>query len=469
MNWFNWVGVIVYIVIFISYIATSEMSEVANERTGGGLFGKENILTALSLIFSVFQIVPFCLNMELRDDRWGGWFIAYVVTVGVAAVLYALFRALNKKYGRPFLARIAVVCFYVSILANAVLYLNVPVYTFLCILLWIKLGAGISEHTVPIAVASVGTSSAITRSALNKPIAVYSAYKKAGDRLSSLSQNSRKDRYREIYIKFLDKVFGIYPGTTFNGADKTNYNNSDEFNVHHIKPQATNPEATGDINNLALTSTAEHSEIHKGKDFTGETNRHMLRRVTLKNYIFAFCAAFSAMILGSFLFAFAVSLIAALIPCIFNREKPQLKPIAKSAAFSALLSLVYSVPIGFMCIMSTLSYSRVGESGEWQINAVQIVFSLVIIMLAISRMYSANRKNTADKPYTGMGMVIRLLAFDALYFAGELIECAMNLPSLAEALISLFYMFVITFAIELVSCIIIRKKTSAMLSGFSEP
>ena len=78
MNWFNWVGVIVYIVIFISYIATSEMSDVANERTGGGLFGKENILTALSLIFSVFQIVPFCLNMELRDDRWGGWFIAYV-------------------------------------------------------------------------------------------------------------------------------------------------------------------------------------------------------------------------------------------------------------------------------------------------------------------------------------------------------------------------------------------------------
>lgn len=458
MNWFNWVGVIVYAVIFISYITTSERSAGANERSGGGLPAKENILTALSLIFSVFQIVPFCLNMELRDDRWGGWFISYSVTVGIAAVLYAIFRILGKKTDKPIFSKIAVVCFYVAIIANATLYLNVPVYIFLCILLWIKLGAGISEHTVPVTVASVGTSSAVTRSALNKPIAVYLAYEEAGKQLKNASQNSRKKNYRKIYLDFLKKVFNIYPDATFNGADKTNYTNSAEFNVHHIKPQATNPEATGDINNLALTSTAEHTEIHKGKDFTEETNRHMLRRVTLKNYIFAFCAAFSAMIIGSFLFAFAVSLITALIPCISEKEKPQMKPIVKSAAFSALGSLAYSIPIGFMCIMATFSYSKSGTTGEWQINAVQIAFSLVLMMLAICRMYTANRKNSAEKPYTGMGMILRLLAFDALYFAGELIECAMELPSLAEALISLLYMFVITFAIEVISYIISRKR-----------
>lgn len=456
--WFNWIGLIVYAVMLLFYLATRE------NITGKNISEKEidakYYLLGIAILFSVFQIVPLCFHISLRNDRFGGFFIGYVIVISVLGILCSLFCVLEKRNENTLFGKLAKVCFLLTVLCNALIYLNLLCYLFLFLYFWLALDAYVLRAAVPAATVGSGTVARASATPLQKTSEIYGEYTKTAKSLANLSSKSKKENYRKKYLKFLDKLFNLYPDTSFNGRNKNNYRDGNATDIHHIDPQSHNTSGVGDLDNLALLSRDEHNKIHnEHAEFKGETNQQMLRRVTLKNCLVTLAAAFIGMILHSFLFAFVLTIAEALVSCLFAKERPKPKTILTEAVFSALYSLIYAIPVGFFCIFATLSYREVHQTGEWQINGIQIAFSVVLVLMAVYQQCVAHAKDPIKNSRTGASLFLWLLAFDGIYFAGELMEARLSLPEVVETIISSLYMLAITIVIRIVSEWLSRRRT----------
>lgn len=456
--WFNWVGLIVYAVMLLFYLATRE--NIIGENTPDKGIDAKYFLLGIATLFSVFQIVPLCFHMSLHNDRFGGFFVAYVIVASVLGILCSLFCVLEKRNENTIFGKLAKVCFLLTVLCNALIYLNLLCYLFLFLYLWLALDAYVMRAAVPAATVGSGAVARASATPLQKSSEIYGEYNKTAESLANLSSKSKKENYRKKYLEFLDKLFNLYPDTSFNGIDKSNYRDGNVADIHHIDPQSHNASGVGDLDNLVILPRDEHNKIHnEHAEFTGETNQQMLRRVTLKNCLVTLAAAFIGMILNSFLFAFVLTIAGALVSCLFAKERPKPKTILAEAVFSALYSLIYAIPMGIFCILAALSYREVYQSGEWQINGIQIAFSVALVLMAAYQQCVAHAKDPVKNPRTGVSLFLELLAFDVIYFTGELIEARLSLPVAVETIISSLYMLAITIVIRVISEWLSRKRT----------